>query len=166
MQLYIRHNKEISKFISYCMNTFLLKGRVTNFCKESSRKLSTKPSFNDKSTMTSAYFMTNTQLGYQTVIYMAELGLTRLISYYRKRVVNIAVIRSTSDMEPKGLLTQTRNLIVRSLFLHLSYYTCTTSFERLCLILIISIFRTLIRCIKYIKRLINTLWFCRCNFIS
>jgi len=52
--------------------------------------------------------MTNIQLGFRTVIYMAELGLTRPISYYRKRVddilyINIAAIGSTSDMEPKQL---------------------------------------------------------------
>jgi len=78
------------------------------FCCDGSRKLSTKPSFNDKSTVTPAYLMTNIQLGFQTVIYMAELGLTRPISYYRKRVddilyINIAAIGSTSNMEPKQL---------------------------------------------------------------
>ena len=141
------------------------------FCYDSSRKLSTKPSFNDNSTMTPAYLMTSTQLGFQTAIYMAELGLTRPISYYKKRdddilYINIAAIRSTSDMESKRLLTKTKNLIVCLLSLCLRSYAFTTSFERLCLRLICSIFRALIRYIKYIKRPTNTLRFSRCNFIA
>jgi hypothetical protein len=39
-----------------------------------------KSLFDDKSTMTLAYLMTNSQLGFPPVIYMAELELTRPIS--------------------------------------------------------------------------------------
>lgn len=113
MQLHIRHNKEISKFISYSIHSFPLE-RAGNECfvNDSSRKLSTKPSFNDNSTMTPVYLTTNTQIGFQTAIHVAALGLTRPISYCRKQddeivYINIAAIRSTSDMEPKRLLTQT-----------------------------------------------------------
>jgi len=116
------------------------------FCNDSSRKLCTERPFNDNSTMTPAYLTTNTQLGFQTAIYMAELGLKRPISCYRKWDDDIYKYRCYQVDLGYGAKTIINiNKKSNSMFvISLSSYTFITRFERLCLSLICSIFRTLL----------------------